>query len=239
MPSPLPSISLALMNLHHSLSSSTTHEPPTSYKSYFITSSPLPAITNARQPPAVSPRDQAAGSTGSNSLLPSEIVTTSRMLCSAHSPSGVRPRLSTLVQTQLVRTGNPFSWNSGPPFSPFQLTFTRKRQSHLSTSSISMGPTFTMSLLAFNTEAFNAPKSEIRAHSHCQMMISEKEQGPARMHFDLQSASKVPDEKRKRNVIATPRFWQRLRMKEQETSNENLNLQTRLRETIGQKTYYQ
>ena len=235
----LPSITPALMNLHHPLSRSTTPRSPTSYEPDIITSSPSTATINAQQPPAVFPRDQASALTGSGPLLPSEIVMAPKMLCAAHLPPVPPPQSSTRVQTQLGRTGNPALRNSSPPSAPFQLTSTRKPQSHFSTPFTSTGPTSTMPQLAFNMEAFDAPTSKIWGQSQCQMMVLETEQGPVRVPLDVQAASKVADEKRKRNATASHRFRQRRKEKEQEISNKISNLEVQVREMTEEKVYYQ
>lgn len=235
----LPSITPALMNLHHPLSRSTTPRSPISHEPYLITSSSPTATTNAQQPPVVFPQDQASALTGSGPLLPSEIVMAPSMPCAAHPPPVPPPRSSTRVQTQLGRTENPASRNSGPPPAPFQLTSTRKPESHFSTPFTSTGPTSTMPQPAFNIEAFDASTSEIWGQSQCQMMVLETEQGPVQVPIDVQAASKVTDEKRKRNANASHRFRQRRKEKEQETSNKISNLEAQAREITEEKLYYQ
>ncbi|KAL8832500.1 MAG: hypothetical protein Q9191_000227 [Dirinaria sp. TL-2023a] len=96
-----------------------------------------------------------------------------------------------------------------------------------------------MPQLALNMEAFDAPTSEIEGQSQCQMMVFETEQGPVRVPLDVQAASKVADEKRKRNATAFCRFRQRRKEKEQETSNKISNLEAQLREMTEEKAYYQ
>ena len=233
----LPSISPTLMNLHHPLSRSTTPRSPTSHKPYLIRSSPPTATINAQQPPAVFPRDQASALTRSGPLLPSEVVMAPSMPCAAHPPPVPPPRSSTRVQTQLGGTANPASRNSSPPPAPFQLTSTRKPPSHFSTPFT--GPTSMMPQLAFNTEAFDAPTSEISGQSQYQMMVLETEQGLVRVPLDVQAASRVADEKRKRNATASHRFRQRRKEKEQETSNQISNLEAQAREITEEKLYYQ
>ncbi len=71
------------------------------------------------------------------------------------------------------------------------------------------------------------------------MMILETEQGPIRVPLDVQAASKVADEKRKRNATASYRFRQRRKDKEQETSNIISKLEAQVREMTEEKIYYQ
>jgi len=236
----LPSITPALMNLYpHPLSPSTTPRLPTRHEPYLTTSGPPIATINAQQPPAMFPRDQASVLTGSDPLLPSEIMTAPSMLRAAHPPPVPPARPSSRVQTQVGRTGNPASRNSSPPSALFQLTSTSKPQSHLPTPFTSTGPTSTMPLLAFNKEAFDAPTSEISGQSQYPIMILETEQGPIQVPLNVQAASKVADEKRKRNATASHCFRQRRKEKEQENSNNLSILEAQVREMTEEKVYYQ
>jgi len=95
----LPSITPALMNLYpHPLSRSTKPRSPTSHRLYLITTGPPTATVDARQPPAVLPRDQAFTLTGSGPLLPPEIITAPSILRTTHPPLFPPPR-SSRVQT--------------------------------------------------------------------------------------------------------------------------------------------
>lgn len=96
-----------------------------------------------------------------------------------------------------------------------------------------------MPQLGFNKEAFDAPTSEILGQSQCQMMVLETEQGPIQVPLDVQAASKVADEKRKRNTTASHRFRQRRKEKEQETSDSISKLEAQVREMTEEKKYYQ
>lgn len=180
----------------------------------------------------VFPRDQASALTESGPLPPSEIVIAPSVSCAAHPPSVSPPRSSTRVQTQPGRTGNPAPRNPGPLPAPFQLTSTRKPQSHFSTLFTSTGPTSTMPQPALKMEVFDAPTS--KSQSQCQMMALETEQGPVRVSIDVQAASKVADERRKHNATASHRFRQRRREREQETSKE-----AQIREINDRNAYYQ
>jgi len=234
----LPSITPALMSLYpHLLSRSTTPRSPSSHGPYLITTGP-PTV-DAQQSPAVLPRDQAFMLTGSGPLLPPEIMKAPSMLRTAHPPPRSSPRSSPRVHTQLGRTGNTASRNSSPHSAPSQLTSASKPQSHSLTPFTSTGPTSTMSQLAFNKEAFDAPASEILGQSQYQMIVFETEQVSIQVPSDIQAASKVVDQKRKRNATASHRFRQRRKEKEQETSDIISKLEAQVREMNEEKEYYQ
>ncbi len=228
------------MNLHpHPLSRSTKPRSSTSHGPYLITTGPPTATVDARQPPAVLPRDQIFTLTGSGLRLPPEIMTAPSMLRTAHPPPFPPPRSSPRVQAHLGRTGNPASRNSSPHSAPSQLTSASKPQSHFSTPLTSTGPTSTMPQLAFNKEAFDAPTSEISGQSQCQLMVLETERTSIQVPLDVQAASKVADEKRKRNATASHRFRKRRKEKEQETSDNISKLEAQVREMTEEKEYYQ
>lgn len=71
------------------------------------------------------------------------------------------------------------------------------------------------------------------------MMILKTEQGPIQVPLDVQAASKVADEKRKRNATASHRFRQGCKEEEQETSNIISKLEAQVREMTEEKIYYQ
>ncbi len=236
----LPSITPSLMNKYpHPLSWSTTPRSPSSHEPYLIATGPPTATIGAQQLPAILPRDQASASIRPGPLLPSEIMTDPSMLRAAHPPPVPPPRSSPPMPTQFGRTGNPASRNSSPSSALPQLASTGEPQSYFSTPFTSTGPTSTMPLLAFNKEAFDAPTSEILGQSQYQMTILETEQGPIQVPLNVQAASKVADEKRKRNATASHRFRQRRKEKEQETSNNISNLEAQVREMTEEKVYYQ
>lgn len=135
------------------------------------------------------------------------------------------------MPTQFGRMGNPASQNCSPS--------TGERQSYFLTPFTSTGPTSTVPQLAFNKEAFDAPTSEISGPGQFPMMILKTEQGPIQVPLDVQAASKVADEKRKRNATASHRFRQGCKEEEQETSNIISKLEAQVREMTEEKIYYQ
>ena len=236
----LPSITPALMNHYpHSLSQSTIPRLPTGHESYLITTGSSTATINARQTPTLLPQDQASALIGLNSLLPSEIMTASSMLDAAHPPSVPLPHPSPYVGTQFVRTGYPAPQNSSPPSALPQLASTEERQSHISTPFTSKGPASTLPQLAFDKEAFDVTTSEASRQSQYQILMLKTEQGPIQVPFDDQAASKIADEKRKRNATASHRFRQRRKDQGKEDSIKISGLEAQLRKLTEEKDYYQ
>ena len=84
----------------------------------------------------------------------------------------------------------------------------------VSLSNPSPGPSSTLPQMPPGTEVFKLPTSSTAAQSQYQTMMLETAQGPIQIPVDLQAASKVQDEKRKRNATASHRFRQRRKKKE-------------------------
>lgn len=63
-----------------------------------------------------------------------------------------------------------------------------------------------------------------------QLMTLNTDQGPVQVSVEVQVASKVADEKRKRNATASQRFRQRKKAKERETSNNIAKLECQIHE---------
>lgn len=70
------------------------------------------------------------------------------------------------------------------------------------------------------------------------LMTLNTEQGPIQVPVDVQAASKVADEKRKRNATASHRFRQRRKEKERETSQNIAKLEHQVRELAEEKDFY-
>lgn len=70
------------------------------------------------------------------------------------------------------------------------------------------------------------------------MMTLDTENGPIQVPVDVQAASKVADEKRKRNATASHRFRQRRKEKERETSQNIAKLEQQIREVEEEKEHY-
>ena len=71
-----------------------------------------------------------------------------------------------------------------------------------------------------------------------QLMTIDTENGPIQVPVDVQAASKVADEKRKRNATASHRFRQRRKEKERETSQNIAKLEQQIREIEEEREYY-
>lgn len=71
-----------------------------------------------------------------------------------------------------------------------------------------------------------------------QLMTLDTDQGPIQVPIDVQAASKVADEKRKRNATASHRFRQRRKEKERETSNNIAKLEHQIREIAEEREFY-
>ena len=104
--------------------------------------------------------------------------------------------------------------------------FTSQPQSFFSNSFPSSDPASTMSQVAFGTEG------------QYRMITLDTEKGPLQVPVDVQAASKVADEKRKRNATASHRFRQRRKEKERETSEEISKLEQRVRAMEEERDFY-
>jgi len=93
--------------------------------------------------------------------------------------------------------------------------------------------------ILFGEKGFNVPTSGASGQIQYQSMTLETEEGPIQVPVDVQAASKIADEKRKRNTIASHRFRQRRKEREQETSNNISSLKAQVREMTEDKEYYQ
>ena len=71
-----------------------------------------------------------------------------------------------------------------------------------------------------------------------QLMTFDTEQGPIQVPVDTQAASKVADEKRKRNAKASSRFRQRRKEKEKENSENISKLEDQVRELAEESNFY-
>ncbi|KAL9039533.1 MAG: hypothetical protein Q9214_004837 [Letrouitia sp. 1 TL-2023] len=70
------------------------------------------------------------------------------------------------------------------------------------------------------------------------VMTLETEQGPIHVPVDVQAASKVADEKRRRNATASHRFRQRRKEKERETSQNIAKLEHQVRDMVEDSDFY-
>ena len=95
------------------------------------------------------------------------------------------------------------------------------------------GPASTMAQMGFD-----ATSGSTAGGSTYQMMTLDTEQGPIQVPVDVQAASKVADEKRKRNATASHRFRQRRKEKERENSQNIAKLEDQIRQMEEEKEHY-
>ncbi len=244
----LPSITPALMNMSpHSLTRSNAWQPPSVHSrdqaSTLMGSGPLPPseivaapsmLCAAHTPSASQPRS-----------APQLRQVTQR---------GPNPSTYPRIQTPFDRSGNlaalanPASRNSSPtmhsprnspPSALSQVASTGEPRFLFSAPFTSTDPASTMPQLAFDKEAFNAPTSKALSQSQCQMLTLETKQGPIQIPIDVQAASRVADEKRKRNATASHKIRKRRKDKEQKTSNNISNIEAQVREMTKERDFLQ
>jgi hypothetical protein len=80
--------------------------------------------------------------------------------------------------------------------------------------------------------------SSTTAQSNYQMMTINTDQGPIQVPVDIQAASKVADDKRKRNAGASARFRQRRKEKEREASQTIAKLEQQARDLADHRDFY-
>ena len=95
------------------------------------------------------------------------------------------------------------------------------------------GPASTMAQMGFD-----ATSGSTAGGSTYQMMTLDTEQGPIQVPVDVQAASKVADEKRKRNATASHRFRQRRKEKERENSQNIAKLEDQIRQMEEEREHY-
>ena len=95
------------------------------------------------------------------------------------------------------------------------------------------GPASTMAQMGFDSTS-----GSTAGGSTYQMMTLDTEQGPIQVPVDVQAASKVADEKRKRNATASHRFRQRRKEKERENSQNIAKLEDQIRQMEEEREHY-
>lgn len=118
-----------------------------------------------------------------------------------------------------------------------KLVSTDEIQSHVPAPFSSTGLISTLPQLAFNKVVIDASSTQGSGQRLCQM-ISKTEQCSIQVPLDVQSASKVVNEKPKRNALASTRFRQRRREHDQKTSNTISSLEAEVRKLTGEKEQY-
>jgi hypothetical protein len=94
-------------------------------------------------------------------------------------------------------------------------------------ASVGSGPL--LPLETASEKGFNAPTSGAPGQSQYQTMIFETVNGPIQVPVDVQAASKVADQKRKRNATASHKFRQRRQKQEQETADNISRLEAEVK----------
>ena len=92
--------------------------------------------------------------------------------------------------------------------------------------------------ITLGSELSYGPVTSAGGHSTYQLMAFDTDQGPIQVPVDVQAASKMADEKRKRNAGASQRFRQRRKDKERESSTTISKLENQIREIGEEKEYY-
>ena len=265
----LPSITPPLINAYpQPVPRAMTPRSPTNFGPGVMTTGLPTATIDARQSPFVGPHHQTFTSTGPGTSFPADMVGTAPNIPSTAyttsapsfrssprlrqgSQSGQNtsgyPRMQTLLDPPVhtiparfsaSRSSSPsIHQRTPPPASIGHTAPTGKPQSFFSTPLTSMGPASTVPQLGFDkkTPVAAGPTGQ----NQYQMMTLDTESGPIQVPVDVQAASKVADEKRRRNATASHRFRQRRKEKEQETSNNIAKLEAQVRDLSEEKDFYQ
>ncbi|KAL8800761.1 MAG: hypothetical protein Q9182_004925, partial [Xanthomendoza sp. 2 TL-2023] len=84
----------------------------------------------------------------------------------------------------------------------------------------------------------NNPNNPYASYTHAQIYTLSTSAGPIAVPIDTQAASKVADEKRKRNATASHRFRQRRKEKEMETNRNIEKLENQIGALAKEKEFY-
>lgn len=259
----LPSITPPLVSVHPLPlgRAMTPHLSPSSYGPGSVTINNPSGTMDVKQSPFVLPRDHnGAGGRGS---LPDLATATSlpgdpygAPLPPARSPPGRRGSQDSTryshMQNLLERKGgmatgpqsvasqgdSPSTQYSSysqvshtpPPAPP---PSTGQPQSFFTAPFTAPGPASSMAQMGFD-----AASGSTAGGSTYQMMTLDTEQGPIQVPVDVQAASKVADEKRKRNATASHRFRQRRKEKERENSQNIAKLEDQIRQMEEEREHY-
>ena len=256
----LPSITPPLMTAYPSQGRTTTPRSPTRYGPGPLTSGLPSATIDARETPFVQPPGQVStvsgqvpapggyASTAPSTLPPAYAPSVAPIHMSPHARHATQmaqfPRSQNLSNPQggmgvgpfiASRSSSPSSVQHRPP-TPSNGGHLGQPQSFFS-GPFAGGPNATMPPSAFDKTASTG--AGVSGQGQYPMMTLETESGPIQVPIDVQAASKVADEKRRRNATASHRFRQRRKEKEQETANNISSLEARVRELTDEKDFYQ
>ena len=239
---------------------------PSSYAPSPITMNGPSGTMDVKQSPFVLPRDHhmnGGGPTASGppdlsrvSSIPGEALASNIPL--SRSPPGRRGSQDTSRYDRMqLLVGRPGKTANGPHASaslsdspstqystysqisrqtpPAQPSATKgEPQSFFTTSFTAGGPASNMAHMTFDTPG----SGSVTGASTYQVMTLDTENGPIQVPVDVQAASKVADEKRKRNATASHRFRQRRKEKERETSQNISKLENQVREMEEERNFY-
>lgn len=264
----LPSITPPTRNVYPQPLGHLASRSPSAYAPSPIIMSNPSATMDVKQTPFVLPRDHTGMVGPSSHNLPEmarvpsvSSETYGSSLPPHRSPSGRRESLDSSshgysgMQNLLERTGgvgtgpypaastsdspstqySSYSQMSRTPPATVQPTMaTGQPQSFFTNPFSAAGPASSMVTMKLD----GAPTSNTSGGGTYQMMTLDTENGPIQVPVDVQAASKVADEKRKRNATASHRFRQRRKEKERETSQNIAKLEQQIREVEEEKEHY-
>ncbi|KAL2040243.1 hypothetical protein N7G274_007146 [Stereocaulon virgatum] len=261
----LPSITPPLRSVYPQPLGHLTPRSPSIYTPSPITMGNPIATMDVKQSPFVQSREHTGMGGPPNHSLPEMARVTSissdtygSSLPPRQSPSGRRESLDSSShgysrsQVHLERTGgtitgtypaasmsdspstqySSYSQLSRTPPATAPPSLTGQPQSFFTTPFTAAGPA-SMPQMKFDT-----PSSSSAGTGSYQIMTLDTENGPIQVPVDVQAASKVADEKRKRNATASHRFRQRRKEKERETSQNIAKLEQQIREMEEEREHY-
>ena len=263
----LPSITPPLRSVYSQPSGHLTPRSPSTYAPSPITMGNPSGTMDAKQSPFVLSREHTGMREPPNHHLPEmarvpsiSSDTYGSSLPPPRSPSGRRESLDSSshgynrLQGLLDRTGgvgvgpypaastsdSPSTQYSSlsqlsrtPPAAAQPTLSTGQPQSFFTTPFTPAGPASSMAQMKFD-----GPSGSSTGGGSYQMMTLDTENGPIQVPVDVQAASKVADEKRKRNATASHRFRQRRKEKERETSQNIAKLEQQIREMEEEREHY-
>ena len=133
---------------------------------------------------------------------------------------------------------SPKQTNRTEPVHAPSMGFAGQPQSSLSNPILSSGHESAFLQASFDSNVFEGPSSSSTSQSQYQIMKFDTTQGAIQVLVDKQAASKVADEKRKRNATASHNFRQRRKEKERETRENIDRLEAHIREVIEERDHY-
>ena len=219
-----------------------TPRTPSLYSAHPVTTGVPSATIDATKSPFIGSRDRTNIVAPSGHNLPAvpQGPSLPEATCSVpptfnHSPPGRRPSAGALqtLHERRVSTGGlsqpPGSQSNSPstsyssysrfsntPPAPHAVVATSQPSSFFAPHN-GKGSTGSMTPRNYEPKEAFGPVASSMGHGAMQLMTLDTEQGPIQVPVDVTAASKVADEKRKRNATGSHRFRQRRKEKERET----------------------